>query len=103
MPPFTCRREAELATITGWIRYHWAAAATAVANVLQHWQRGSRVAPLQATTSQQQNEEGPEVAGSKVHSTMGHASHAGATCSAGLGQQQGFPGSPVAMSRQQVW
>jgi hypothetical protein len=46
-------REAELATVTGWIRYHWATTTAAVASALQHMQRGGRVVPMQAGSSKQ--------------------------------------------------
>lgn len=80
--PLAACREAELSTFTGWIRIHASAAAAAVSSLLQHWQRGGRVAPEQADSSssrQQQSLGAPadKAAHGRGHSSTGFAAAAG--------------------------
>lgn len=77
-----CCREAELSTFTGWVRIHAAAAAAAVSGILQHWQRGGRVAPAQTDSSsnrQRQSVDAPpdKDARSRGHSSTGFAASRG--------------------------
>lgn len=68
-------REAELATVTGWLRYQLSAAATAVSGALQHLQRGGRVAPLEAdSSSKQQPAESADVPAAKAAHGRAHSS-----------------------------
>lgn len=79
-----CCREAELSTLTGWMRIHAAAAAAAVSGILQHWQRGGRVAPAQTDNGSNRPRQPVDAPPDKDARSRGHSSTGFAASSGGL-------------------